>query len=314
MFEIIRYTPNHADEWNLFIASSKNGTFLFDRGYMDYHADRFDDFSLMFYEKSNLFAVLPANHDRFGTLRSHQGLTYGGLIMGERCRTAKVRDLFIQMNDYLRSEGIDKVVYKHVPSVYCSLPAEEDLFALTNVCHAAVISRDVASVVDLKHRIPLSELRRRGIKKAVAANLLVRESDDYSSFWDVLSRNLMERFQACPVHTLSEIELLRSRFPQNIKLYVVIEAGVVIGGTVLYINAETVKTQYISTNDKGRKVGALDFLFSTLLDKFESEGYRFFDFGTSNRVDTDELNDPLIFQKEGFGGRAVCYDTYQWLL
>lgn len=314
MFDIIRYSADKADEWNAFVAASKNGTFLFDRRYMDYHSDRFLDHSLMFYEKGKLYAVMPANDDKHGSLCSHQGLTYGGLIMDKGCRAAKVRDLFLQMNDFLRDEVFHRVVYKHIPYIYSSLPAEEDLFALTNVCGATIQSRDVASVVDLHRRLPLSELRRRGIKKAVASRLQVIESTDYTSFWDVLSSNLMERFHASPVHSLSEIELLSSRFPQNIKLYVVTDGEEVIGGTVLYISADIVKTQYISTNDRGRKVGALDYLFSCLLDKYESDGFRFFDFGTSNRVDTDDLNDPLIFQKEGFGGRAVCYDHYEWHL
>lgn len=314
MFDIIRYSADKADEWNAFVAASKNGTFLFDRRYMDYHSDRFLDHSLMFYEKGKLYAVMPANDDKHGSLCSHQGLTYGGLIMDKVCRAAKVRDLFLQMNDFLRDEVFHRVVYKHIPYIYSSLPAEEDLFALTNVCGATIQSRDVASVVDLHRRLPLSELRRRGIKKAVASRLQVIESTDYTSFWDVLSSNLMERFHASPVHSLSEIELLSSRFPQNIKLYVVTDGEEVIGGTVLYISADIVKTQYISTNDRGRKVGALDYLFSCLLDKYKSEGFRFFDFGTSNRVDTDDLNDPLIFQKEGFGGRAVCYDHYEWRL
>ena len=51
MFEIIRYTPDKANEWNKFIAKSKNGTFLFDRNYMDYHSDRFHDYSLLFYRE-----------------------------------------------------------------------------------------------------------------------------------------------------------------------------------------------------------------------------------------------------------------------
>ena len=48
-FDIRRYTPSLADEWNAFVAQSKNGTVLFDRRYMDYHADRFSDCSLLFY-------------------------------------------------------------------------------------------------------------------------------------------------------------------------------------------------------------------------------------------------------------------------
>ena len=93
MFDIIRYSADKADEWNAFVAASKNGTFLFDRRYMDYHSDRFLDHSLMFYEKGRLYAVMPANDDKHGTLFSHQGLTYGGLIMDKGCRAAKVHDL-----------------------------------------------------------------------------------------------------------------------------------------------------------------------------------------------------------------------------
>ena len=63
MFDIIRYTPAMADEWNRFVATSKNGTFLFFRDYMDYHADRFRDHSLMFYRDGGLFALLPANEE-----------------------------------------------------------------------------------------------------------------------------------------------------------------------------------------------------------------------------------------------------------
>ena len=44
MFDIIRYTADRELEWNDFVGQSKNATFLFYRGYMDYHADRFADY------------------------------------------------------------------------------------------------------------------------------------------------------------------------------------------------------------------------------------------------------------------------------
>lgn len=313
MLEIVRYTPDKASEWNQFVALSKNGTFLFDRGYMDYHSDRFKDHSLMVYKDGALYALLPANEDG-DTWRSHQGLTYGGLVMSGRCRAAMVRDLFVQLNAYLKTQGYRRVVYKHVPWVYCQWPAEEDLFALVNVCHAGIRSRDVASVVMLKRPIGFSTLRRRGIKKAVAAGVQMRETDDFTPFWQLLEENLWQRFHNKPVHTLSEILLLRNRFPQNIRLFEAFSGEQLLGGTLLYLSGCTIKTQYISANEKGKSVGALDFLFDMLLKKFAAEGMQFFDFGTSNLVENDDLNDSLIFQKEGFGGRAVCYDTYEWTL
>ena len=57
MFNIQRYTSDKQAEWDAFIAQSKNGTFLMQRGYMDYHSDRFVDCSLMFYLKEKLYAT-----------------------------------------------------------------------------------------------------------------------------------------------------------------------------------------------------------------------------------------------------------------
>ena len=313
MFEIRRYTAGQADEWNAFVAASKNGTFLFDRRYMDYHSDRFEDCSLMVYYKSELYALLPANRVA-DTLYSHQGLTYGGLLMTSDSKTAVVRDAFVAVNAFLRQEGIRRVRYKHIPWIYASLPSEEDLFALHNVCQAQICSRDVSSVVMLSHRLPLSELRGRCVKKARKAGVEIREVQDCGAFWPLLEANLKARYNARPVHSLEEITLLRSRFPQHIRLFVACKDGRVIGGTLLYIYGRTVKTQYISANDEGRRVGALDLLFTTLLDQCSENGMEYFDFGTSNRPDNNDLNDSLIFQKEGFGGRAVCYDTYEYSL
>jgi len=313
MFEIRRYTAERADEWNAFVAASKNGTFLFDRRYMDYHGDRFEDCSLMVYFKSRLYALLPANR-LDDTLYSHQGLTYGGLVMSDSSTTALVRELFREMNDWLREAGVRKVVYKHVPWIYASLPAEEDLFALANVCRASLSSRDVGSVVMLNRRLKFSTLRSRCVKKALKAGVEIRESQDCSEFWPLLEANLKAKYDARPVHSLGEIALLRSRFPRQIRLFVACREGRVIGGTLLYICARTVKTQYISANEEGRRVGALDLLFTTLMDQCSENGAEYFDFGTSNLPDNNDLNDSLIFQKEGFGGRAVCYDIYEYSL
>lgn len=311
MIDIIRYTADKADEWNQFVAGSKNGTFLFDRGYMDYHADRFADHSLMVYHKNQLLALLPANR-RDDVLYAHQGLTYGGLVMNNHCTTALVRDVLGLLNAYLREQGVSRVVYKPVPWIYAVLPSEEDLYALCNVCHARLVSRDVASVLMLDRRLPYSTLRRRCVKKAAKSQIVVRETDEWGTFWALLEQRLMQRHGARPVHALSEIQLLHSRFPAAIRLFAAYHEGRMVGGTVLYVSRHTVKTQYIAAADEGFAVGALDGLFDQLITQFVKEGFTFFDFGTSNMPGSDDLHDSLIFQKEGFGARAVCYDTYEW--
>ena len=117
--DCIKYTPEHATEWNEFIRSSKNGTFLLDRNYMDYHSDRFEDCSVMFIEKERIFAVFPANINRDkGIVYSHQGLTYGGLIMGREINTTRVLEAFSTLTNYYKEEyGAKGIIIKPTPYI-----------------------------------------------------------------------------------------------------------------------------------------------------------------------------------------------------
>jgi hypothetical protein len=313
MLEIRRYTAECADQWNLFVAASKNGTFLFDRRYMDYHSDRFTDHSLMFIDDQRLLAVLPA-HIKDDTFCSHNGLTYGGLIMGWELRAAQTLDIFRMLNDYLRNLGIRRVHYKCIPWIYHRLPAEEDLYALYHVCHATIVARDYSTNIFLGANMRWERIRRRGITRALQAGITVEKSDDYGAFWQVLDDNLWRRHQVHPVHTLQEITLLHSRFPENIVLYQAVRNGEVLGGVVLYLSPQVVHAQYSSATEEGKKLGVMDLLYDQIMHHDYSH-YPYFDFGRSTEnADGSGLNEQLVFQKEGFGGRAVCYDTYEWSL
>ena len=314
MFDIRRYTADKADEWNQFVALSKNGTFLFDRSYMDYHADRFDDCSLMIYdEEGRLYALLPAN--RVGeVLYSHQGLSYGGLIMSEKVTTAAVCALFDEVNALLRSEGFQKVIYKAVPWIYHRLPAEEDLYAIFLQCGAKILGRDVSSTIIPARPVKWKRDRRYAANKARNNGIVVTPSEDYAAFWQILSDNLMRKFSAHPVHTLEEILLLHSRFPHHIQLWTAHSAeGELLAGTVLYTNGGVVHSQYISASDEGKRQHAVDALYDHIIHHAYADA-SFIDLGTSNMPHSSDLHESLIYQKEGFGGRAVCYDTYEWML
>ena len=312
MFEVRRYTSCYADEWNRFVAQSKNGTFLFDRRFMDYHADRFNDCSLMIYRRGALYAMLPANI-KDGVLTSHGGLTYGGLIMSDKCSAKGVQDAFIAINDFLRSISVQKVVYKAVPWIYHQQPAEEDLFALTSICQARLIIRDISSAIIGERRMPFTESRLSGLRKACRRGLTVKESTDFDQFWQILNDNLTGKYGVRPVHSAAELELLHGRFPDQIKLYMVFDGEQPLGGTVLFLTPQVLHTQYISATPDGKACGAIDFLFNHLIHAVYAD-YRYIDFGKSTSSDSADLNEQLIFQKEGFGARAVCYDTYEWTL
>ena len=312
MFEIVRYTADKAEEWNKFVAESKNGTFLFDRHYMDYHSDRFEDYSLMFYRDGGLYALLPANRED-NVLWSHRGLTYGGIIMNAESTAARIQQLFRELNDYLRADGFIKVVYKPVPHIFHRIPSEEDIYSLFSVCDAKLIDRSISSTLILQYPLKWHRDRRYGINKAKAHDVTVDESLDLKGFWEVLTFNLRNKYDSCPVHSLEEIELLHDRFPQQIRLFTASKDGKVLGGTVLYITSTVVHTQYISANLEGKQWRVIDALFDYLLHECDWQ-QRYFDFGTSNEEDGRILVEPLIYQKEGFGGRGICYDWYEWTL
>ena len=310
--EIRRYRREDKELWNSFVSKARNATFLLDRNYMDYHADRFDDNSFMFYHKGKLKAVLPANVSG-DTLYSHQGLTYGGLLLDKKATVEDVLECFDSLNSWLRENGISKVVYKALPWIYQQYPSEEDLYALTWKCKAQLISRNIASTIVIDNKLKFAESRKSGIRKALSLNIEVGESNDVDGFWHVLEDNLGNRYNAKPVHTASEMKLLMSRFTNNIKLYVAKMNGEIVGGTLIYVTPQVVHTQYISASVEGKKHGALDLLFDYIINKVYAN-CRYFDFGKSTEQGGAYLNEPLIFQKEGFGGRGVCYDWYQWEL
>lgn len=301
-----------ADEWNQFVSASKNGTFLFDRRFMDYHSDRFSDHSLMCYREGRLYALLPAN-EKGDTLVSHGGLTYGGLVTDSRCSAKGVLDTFTAINDYLRRQAIRRVVYKAIPWIYHQLPAEEDLYALTAVCHARLTIRDISSAIVATRRLKFTESRRSGLRKALKAGLRICESDDVDAFWHILNDNLTQKYAVSPVHTADELRLLQSRFPDHIKLWLVLDGDKPVGGTLLFLTPQVLHTQYISATPYGKQHGAIDLLFDHLINNIYAS-YPYIDFGKSTVSDSADLNEQLIFQKEGFGARAVCYDTYEYEL
>ena len=310
MIEVRRYNPDDADRWNSFVAEAKNGTFLLDRRYMDYHADRFTDYSLLFYLDDKLVALLPANVQG-DILFSHGGLTYGGLVTTDKLKTVDALDVFTYLRKHLLLEGFERVIYKPCPWIYHSLPSEEDLYALFRF-GARLAGRDVATVVDLHNMLPMTTLRRRQAKKALDNGVTISRENGFSKFWKVLDDNLMQRYGVHPVHTLDEISLLASRFP-DIELYEAHLGGETIGGVVLYVCGKVAHVQYISANELGKEIGAIDLIFNKIIDVVKPR-CRYLDFGKSTEQFGYFLNKGLIFQKEGFGGRAVCYDTYEWTL
>ena len=234
MFEVRQYTKEQVLEWDNFVQRSKQGTFLFNRSYMDYHADRFLDCSLMVYRKGRLYALLPANKVDT-TLYSHQGLTYGGLLTNTKACAEDICEVFLAINEYLNKQGFKHVVYKSIPWIYHKYPAEEDLYALLNVCKARLTIRDISTTIPLPQHLKFTESRKSGIRKAIHSELTIAESEDMEAFWRILNDNLSNKYNTHPVHSLAELTLLKSRCPKSIRLFMAFnKAGNPLGGTLIF--------------------------------------------------------------------------------
>lgn len=311
MIRIVRYDPSMALRWDEFVRCSSNGTFLHLRGYMDYHADRFADCSLLaFDEKDRLVALLPANIADT-TLWSHQGLTYGGWIVGRRhFATQTMLEVWDAAIEWMRADGITELIYKAIPHIYHRYPAEDDLYALFRL-GASVGSCQIASAMPIGRDLLLNQGARQKIKNAEKTGITVGRSDDYAAFMEMLSFRLDERYGVAPVHTLDEMQMLAGRFPDNIKLYVARDAvGRMLAGTIVYLTDTVVHTQYIATTPEARHEGAFPSVVACLLEN-EGGGREWFDFGTSCEDSGRRLNAGLNAQKYGLGGRPLAYTVYR---
>lgn len=331
---IIPYSITHRDEWNSFVSRSKQGTFLLNRNFMDYHADRFFDCSIMFCQADDekgaytsteqnvgdIVAVMPANWiEETKTVETHGGLTYGGLLTKEDITETEVMQIMQAAFTYYREMmGARVMLYKPIPYIYSSLPSGEDLYALFRA-NAQLARRLVSSVVDMRHLLRMQTLRTNGVKKALSKGFYINRMQDgdfdtLNEFWVLLENMLIRQHKASPVHTVDEIGLLMSRFPREIRVYIVRNSSLrIVAGVIVFETERVAHVQYVASNAEGNENGALDLLFRHLItERYKNMDY--LDLGTSNEAHGHILNEGLIAMKESFGGRAVCYDSYRVML
>ena len=275
---------------------------------MEYHQDRFDDYSLLIFKENKLVAVLPANIEG-EILYSHQGLTYGGLVFTKDLKFKSVLIIFKEILLYLNNNNISILNLKCLPSIYNKLPSEEIDYIMF-LLEAELTRRDILSVIDNRERIKLSKDRREGVKRGIKNNLVIKEVDGFEVFWNsILAVNLKEKFNVKPVHSLTEINKLKKKFPKQIRQFNVYKDDKIVAGSTIFETEQVAHSQYISGNKEKNELGSLDFLHEYLInDVFKNK--RFFDFGISNENKGKNINEGLLYWKESFGARTITQNFY----
>ncbi|MAF32101.1 MAG: GNAT family N-acetyltransferase [Magnetococcales bacterium] len=307
-----KYDSSAQVEWDEFVRNARNSTFLFMRSYMDYHADRFTDHSLLFYsENGRLIAILPATQHKDGTIKSHGGLTYGGFLLAPKTSAIDVVEAFKLCIDYYKNKGYKKLIYKPIPFIYHTSPSQDDIYAL-HTQKAEKIQCGLSSSIDLLKPKAFSKSKKQGVKNAKKNGVEVLEAglSSLDDFVRVLNYRLEEKHGAQATHTLDELILLMERHPKNIKLYVAMLNDEMVAGVLMFYTNSCAHVQYIATTERGRNIGALDYVIATVMSSIEGS-LRWFDFGVSTEGENCKVNGGLLAQKEMFGARSVVYETYE---
>ena len=275
---------------------------------MDYHSHKFQDFSLMVYENDELIALLPGNLVG-NKLYSHQGLTYGGLIYAKDLKTKGFIQILKTILEFLAASKISDLIIKELPNIYLRNQINNAFGFVLFKVKADLVRVDLHSVVDIKYKA-YSKGRKEGLKRANKHNLRIEESDTCKLFWHkILIPNLKAKHNVKPVHSLEEISLLKSKFKNNIRQFNVFYKEKIVAGTTIFETGQVAHCQYISGNEDKNKLGSLDFLHHFLIENvFQKKPY--YDFGTSNINNGQQINEGLLFWKEGFGARSIPQGFY----
>jgi len=306
-FSVKIYQKSDYSDWNAFVGQAKNATFLFHRDYMEYHSDRFQDYSLIVLDGEKWVAVLPANvvgNEVF----SHQGLTYGGLVLLEKTGAATVEIILNVILSFLKENKIQNLILKLIPDFY-QLRASNEINYFLYQTKAVLVKRSMNLVIDYSKPLQISKSKLKHFRRISELDITIEETDDCTSFWNqILIPRLHDKHQVSPVHSLQEINQLKLNFPENIKQFNAYYEGEIVAGITLFCSQQVIKSQYGATSLKGESIRALDYLFINLIEKFGSE-YAFFDMGIVD--DGDLYNKGLLKQKEELGCAVYVQDVYK---
>ena len=314
-WRVERYRSEHAPVWEAAVVASGNGPFLLRRSYLDYHADRFEDFSWLIWRGDVLRALFVAGRGWAAAgaaqdlLVAHPGLPYGGLVYALPLTYQELGGIMTELRAAWRAAGFRQLLIRPVPRAFCRRPSD----ALAYWLHeqgAGLSQRGLNSVIDLTLPLRAGKSRRNNLRLARRHGLAVDASQDYAAFWAILTENLARRHGARPVHMLAEITYLQQHNPAHISLYVARIGPEMVAGVVLYHDAGQgfAHTQYIASSALGQQTGAVDAVLAYVTEWCAAAGYQRLSLGTS--MPGGVLSAGLLSQKEGAGAVGEVQDTY----
>ena len=322
--EIKQYDPSYFDKWDKFVLTgSINGTFLQSRKFLSYHPDdRFEDASLMVFKGNEIVAVIPANcicDSEEKIFISHQGSTFGGVILGKNAHTVDyVESIISLVDDYFIDNSYSKVVLKQTSTIFQNSNSELiDYFLFRKGYHDWQEVGFFIDFTDYNDDIisNFTASRRRDYRYSLKNNLSIRKldsTDEISEFYGILCDNY-KKFDETPVHSLEDLLVLKlHKISNNTDFYgIYLDDEMIAGSMVFLFDNRVFHTQYLAVRQDMKDIFVSEFMYKELIDLAKREGFRYLSFGTSTFDGGRILNKSLAQYKEGFGAKAYVNRTYR---
>ena len=318
MFTLHRYINQNESRWDQFVSSGNNGTLFHLRKFLNYHPkDRFQDHSILIEKKQNLFSVLPAAElivDGKRILVSHPGSTVGSFVVPENLSIADAMSMSEALVTYVKENNflgiritLPPTLYQRRLSNYMDFSFFKQGFTYSK--------RDVTSILFLegsldKNLAKFKSSHLRAVRNAQEKGVIVRQSNDFDSFYHILEQNLKIRHGVSPTHTLAELKNIHALFPDRVNLFAAFVKDVMVAGVVNFVvNDHVVLAFYISHDEAYQEFRAVNLLFYSIFDWAIQQGFRIYDFGTFTV--NEEPNMGLGRFKENFGASGIFRDTIE---
>lgn len=317
--EVLPYREDLKENWDHFIEQKAiNGTFLHSRKFYDHNPlNASEDASLIFYKEDRIIAVFPAvlylmNGCRI--LHSHLRATYGGIVLSKDVNVEIAIQLIGIIISIAKDKNVKQIIVRNSFRIFHKNLCDETDFAMW--FHGFEIkSRELEISVPISGSLETIRSQYhnntvRNVKKAMKS-VEVNISNDFTRFWDVLEKCLLERHSQKPVHNLQSIKKLRENVGDDkILLFAAYYQNKLIGGIVVFNFAELVLTsQYIASDNDFQHLNPVHALIDYIIEWGNKKGAKYLNLGMANEDGGKKINSGLFRFKESFGGRGVLRET-----
>lgn len=320
MLKVELFNQKYKEKWDKFVKESKNGTIFHTRQFLSYHPpDRFRDHSLLFVKDGHILSVLPAcviEEDNSICLYSHKWSTYGGFVVPKNCGIKLSLELVDSLLEYVDKKNIKKIWIRVPEYIFEKEPAQEIKFAMwyrgfkikyleLSTCY----DLEIFNNKDL--RSPIFWEARKSIREGI--EIIFDDLKFYKEFYDLLSKNLLKKYNKKPTHTFEEILKLKKLLGEQMTIITAHYKKKLIGGLLVFLAHDKTAHIFYSVG-KGNIKGIYptDTLVDFLVRYLKLKGFKYLNYGISTENEGKIINLDLFRFKEKFKGFGVYREVWEW--